>query len=76
MPNTRMRTDGLKTDTSKAVKRGILIRMKTALNNPSLKTGNGQRHHISGAHQELDELEILTSGFEVEVRYQKWTHRL
>lgn len=48
-----------------------LIRMKTALNNPSLKTGNGQRHHMWGAYQELDELETLTSGFEVEVRYQK-----
>ncbi len=45
--------------------------MKTALNNLSLKTGNGQRHHMEGAYQELDELETLTSGFEVEVRYQK-----
>ncbi len=70
MPNTQMRTEGFKTDTSKAVKRGI-IRVKTALNNPSPKTGNGQRHHIHGAYQELDELETLTSGFEVEVRYQK-----
>lgn len=46
-------------------------RMKTALNNLSLKTGNGQRYFIKGAYQELDELETLTSGFEVEVRYQK-----
>lgn len=45
--------------------------MKTALNNLSLKTGNGQRHLIRGAYQELDELETLMSGFEVEVRYQK-----
>ena len=45
--------------------------MKTALNNLSLKTGNGQGHRMEGAYQELDELETLMSGFEVEVRYQK-----
>lgn len=70
MPNMLMRTEGYKTDTSKAVKRGI-IRMKTALNNLSPKTGNGQGHLIEGAYQELDEMETLTSGFEVEMRYQQ-----